>query len=230
MRTWRTLVVVAALVGVVVPAGPAAAGGWAVTYLDPPPDAFEAGRGYTLGFWVLQHGSHAFDGDLGETGLTLIDESGTATAYAGVRLPEPAHYAAAIAVPRAGRYQVVARQGLFEPYAVGTLSVPGGITIAPTPTPLAVHDDHDDGWGVIRPPIGVPGDGHALAPAADHPATEAPGAAAAPPASRSGMRPPIAVAAVSVAVLAGLGLLARRRVAAAARSTRRGLRDRTAAH
>lgn len=187
------------------PAVPAQAGGWAVTYLDPLPERFDAGQSYTLGFWVLQHGSHPYEGDLGSVGITLVDSRGTASPFAGVRLPEPAHYAAAIAIARPGSYQVIAVQGLFQEYQVGTLRVPGGLTIAPTPQPRTGGDSHDY-WGVIRPPLKQEG-GAAFKPqsGADRPAEAAahvPGAAAAPiadgPATSIGM----------IAAIAGAGIIA----------------------
>jgi hypothetical protein len=220
-------VLAGAMILVATPAAPAAGGGWAVTYLDPAPDRFETGRAYTIGFWVLQHGSHAYDGDLGETALSLVDERGNQTRFAGVRLPEPAHYAAAIAVPVAGRYRVVAAQGLFAPYEVGTLVVPGRLVIAPTPTPLAIHDDHSDGWGVIGPPVA--GKARAEDPSATPASTDAAptpvgAAGAVPPAggSASGGRWLVGVTVASAAVaLASLAVAGRRPLRAAVRSLRR---------
>src|SRR5688572_29703222 len=103
------------------------AGGWATPVVDPLPDRIESGRTYTVGFWVLQHGSHPYDGDLGPVGLRLVGSDGTTVAYRGVALPEPAHFAAAIAVSDDGVWQLVGIQGVFADYAIGTLQVPGGL-------------------------------------------------------------------------------------------------------
>jgi hypothetical protein len=97
-----------------------------VTALDPLPEPIRAGRTYTVGYWVLQHGSHPYDGDLGETGLKLVDEQGRVVTFQGVALREPAHYAAALAIPHAGSWRLYGQQGIFADYQVGTLTVPGG--------------------------------------------------------------------------------------------------------
>jgi hypothetical protein len=77
MRLLRSMPVVGAiLVTIVLPAASARAGGWAVTALDPLPQRLQAGRTYTVGYWVLQHGSHPYEGDLGKTGLKLVDDGG----------------------------------------------------------------------------------------------------------------------------------------------------------
>lgn len=117
------------LITVVVPAHPALAGGWAVTVLDPVPERFEAGRSYTIGYWVLQHGFHPYDGELA-TGLRLHGPDGKELTFQGVPLREPAHYAAAVSVPR-GEWRVLALQGIFGEHEVGTLTVPGVLEVRP---------------------------------------------------------------------------------------------------
>ncbi|WP_327105491.1 hypothetical protein [Nonomuraea glycinis] len=150
----RNYVVILAAVAALLTGGlPAsAAGGWAVTYLDPVPGALAPGTSYTIGFWVLQHGVHPFEGDLGTTGLTLTDAKGRPTTFAGTPLPEAGHYATAVSLPK-GTYTIEGVQGIFAPYEVGTLTVPGGIEIRPVPPELrdagATEQDH---WGAIRPP------------------------------------------------------------------------------
>lgn len=131
---------------------PAHAGGWAVTLLDPVPDRWESGRGYTVGFWVLQHGFHPFEGDLGEVALRLVGEDGTTVSFPAVELSERAHYAAAVAVPHDGTWEVVGVQGIFADYHVGTLTVPGALTVLGVPAPLR-KDQTEKFWpGPIRPP------------------------------------------------------------------------------
>jgi hypothetical protein len=150
----RKCVVVLAAVAALVTGGlPAsAAGGWAVTYLDPVPAAFAPGTSYTIGFWVLQHGVRPFEGDLGRTGLKLTDAKGRPTTFAGTPLPEAGHYATAVSLPK-GTYKIEGVQGFFAPYEVGTLTVPGDIEIRPVPPELVggvgIVEDH---WGAIRPP------------------------------------------------------------------------------
>jgi hypothetical protein len=136
----------------VVTATPARAGGWATTILDPLPERIESGHTYTLGFWVLQHGSHPYEGDLGVVGLRLVGPDAKSLTYRGIALPEPAHFAAAIAVPADGAWQVFGIQGVFADYEIGTLAVPGRLDPNPTPTPMAM-DNHQHSWGLIRPPV-----------------------------------------------------------------------------
>jgi hypothetical protein len=148
----RSLLVLAgALTAVLLTGAPALAGNWAVTSLDPLPDRIEPDRGYTIGFWVLQHGSHPYSGGvLDPVGLKFVAEKGKTTTFPGVALPEPAHYAAAIILP-AGSYQVFGVQGPFQDYRVGTLTVPGGLAALAVPPPLTVDSDQQP-WGAIRPP------------------------------------------------------------------------------
>jgi hypothetical protein len=143
------------MIGTVLTAAPAQAGNWAVTYLDPLPPRIEKGRTYTIGYWVLQHGTHPFEGDLGRTALLLTDGKGATMRFPGVALREPGHYATAWSIPRAGTWTIEGVQGIFENYKVGTLTVPGGLALAPPPTggPLG---DRTDYWDAIRPPIQVP--------------------------------------------------------------------------
>jgi hypothetical protein len=154
MRLPRVLFAVVLAAGGWALAGPAAlAGGWATTLLDPLPDQIEANQPYTVGFWVLQHGSHVASPPISEVGLRFTDEKATALTFKGIALPEPAHYAAAIALPQEGAWRVEGLQGWFAPYKVGTLSVPGRLAVA-TPPPALHFDGPGDhqAWGAIHPP------------------------------------------------------------------------------
>ncbi|MGW4404085.1 hypothetical protein ACWEJ6_08625 [Nonomuraea sp. NPDC004702] len=133
-------------------------GGWAVTYLDPPPAAFAGGRTYTVGFWVLQHGTHPYAGELDPVGLRLTRGDGRTVTFAGTPLPEAGHYATSVAVPD-GVWRVEGLQGWFEPYAVGTLTVPGRLLADPVPPDKVATfgGDGKDPWGAIRPPGFSPG-------------------------------------------------------------------------
>jgi hypothetical protein len=211
MRRLRVVVAAALVAFGLAPAAPAQAGGWAVTLLDPLPDRIDAGRAYTVGYWVLQHGSHPFDGELGKTGLRLIG-SGGEREFVGRPLPEAAHYAVSFTVS-AGTWKVYALQGWFAPFEVGTLTVPGGLTLQPSELPVKVGGHSDGGagphWGAVRPPAGI-GDGQpghvqaAVEPAAapERPAATAPAPAAPQP------RTAIAIgllAACGIAALLALG-------------------------
>ncbi|GGO80307.1 hypothetical protein [Nonomuraea cavernae] len=228
-RIVTILVAVAALAAGALPVS--AAGNWAVTYLDPMPERFAPGTTYTLGFWVLQHGSHPYEGDLGETGLRLTGDGGKELTFRGTPLPERGHYVTAIAVPE-GSWRVEGVQGRFEPYLVGTLSVPGGLEVRPVTGDVVMRVGKDY-WGDIRPPgfsrdgqppkaAAVPSAGtQATAPAAGPaapPATApaAPAVAASPPGGQSGV-PGYAL----LIAAAGGALLA----LAASRLSRRGRRE-----
>lgn len=188
-----------AAIGTLAFATPAHAGGWATTLLDPLPERLEPGQTYTIGYWVLQHGSHPYEGDLGRTGLRLTDDTGTSTMYEGTALPEPAHYAAAVVFGRAGTWQLTAVQGIFADYEIGAAIVPGGIRLREIPPPMIWSGE--DYWGDIRPPL----DTSALPVERD----DAPlGVAASDPQPPTGSSMPglviagLAIAAVAVALLA----------------------------
>jgi hypothetical protein len=138
----------------------AVAGGWAVTYLDPAP-SIQPATTQTVGYWVLQHGTHPFSGDLGKTGLRF--QSGAdSRVFVGVPLGQPAHYAVAFVLP-AGTYEVFGVQGMFQDHSLGTLTVPGTFQIRP-PDPQMVQGtvEGPSPWGEIAPPVAKP----AVAPAA----------------------------------------------------------------
>lgn len=153
MRTLRvTLALALALGSALLGGSPASAGAWAVTVLDPLPDRLEPGRAYTVGFWVLQHGSHPYQGKLSPVGLRLQnDEHKVVKFFAGTPLPEPAHYAATILIPRSGSWKFHGVQGPFADYHAGTAHVPGPLVVLPVPPPLPFPDAART-WGEIRPP------------------------------------------------------------------------------
>lgn len=143
--------------GALVGAGPAAAGAWAVTVIDPLPSRIEAGQAYEVSFWVLQHGTHPYDwgepASIGRVGLVFTDTGGASASFPGRALVEPAHYATTVTVPHDGRWRVTGVQGVFMSFHVGTLTVPGslevlGVPAAPSPADLQKY------WpGPVRPPV-----------------------------------------------------------------------------
>jgi hypothetical protein len=137
---------------------PALAGGWAVTVLDALPDRIEVGHAYTAGYWVLQHGSHPPQFAIGDTGLKLVDENGKSLTFRGVPLAEAAHYATAFAIPHEGAWDLYGLQGVFQDYKIGAITVPGRLTILPTPAPLEIAGHEDHAWGAIHPPQVAHGD------------------------------------------------------------------------
>ncbi|MGN9783021.1 hypothetical protein ACTMTF_16430 [Nonomuraea sp. ZG12] len=218
------LAAVAALFAGGLPAS--AAGGWAVTYLDPVPGAFAPRTSYTIGFWVLQHGVRPFEGDLGTTGLKLTDAKGRPMTFEGTPLPEAGHYATAVNLPK-GTYRIEGVQGIFPPYEIGTLTVPGGVEIRPVPPEMVrnVGAGEKNPWGAVRPPGFPEGEGEpeALVGASAAPTAAAPvasprvvasqaGAAQEPVADREGPSPyALLLAAVGGALLTLLAVRSARR-------------------
>ncbi|MDQ7803536.1 hypothetical protein Q5425_07330 [Amycolatopsis sp. A133] len=201
----------AVLVAMLVSAPGAVAGNWATTYLDPLPDPVQAGQPYTVGYWVLQHGSHPSYGELGPTALVFTPAEGDPVVFPGVALREPAHYATAIAVPHDGSWRVSARQGGFADYEIGTLTLPGRLVVSPPPAPMAAGENQP--WGAIRPPaIALNGGGAVQAQPV------VPSGAAAAAESPASLGTVLAVA--GLVVVAGVALLV------GGRRWRRGARER----
>ncbi|WP_066363357.1 hypothetical protein [Herbidospora mongoliensis] len=177
--TRRILAALAVVAAVFLPAVPANAGAWAVTELDTLPSAIEPGVTYTIGYWVLQHGTHPFEGPDSEmqTGLRLTDGSKVLD-FPGTPLAEPAHYATTIQVP-SGEWKLEGVQGIFQPYNLGLLTVPGGLKVAPPPFPSQTGGTATDYWGPVKPP-GFPWDAKNVVKAESTAVAPAPQPAAAP--------------------------------------------------
>ncbi|WP_062349916.1 hypothetical protein [Herbidospora yilanensis] len=182
--TRRILAALAVVAAVLLPAVPANAGAWAVTELDPLPRTIEPGATYTIGYWVLQHGTHPFEGPESDmrTGLRLTQGSKVLD-FPGTPLAEPAHFATTIQVPE-GTWKLEGVQGIFAPYHLGQLTVPGGLEVVPPPFPTQTGGTVTDYWGPVKPP-GFPWDAEhvvtagttSTAPAPSRPAAAAPAAA-----------------------------------------------------
>jgi hypothetical protein len=187
---------------------PARAGGWATTLLDPLPDRLEPGTAYTIGYWVMQHGFHPYEGALGGTELRLTDDKGAVTAYQGTPLPEAGHYAAAVVFDR-GSWRLSSLQGVFGEFEIGSVTVPGGLTLRPAEAPAQVTIPADNGkyWAAVRPPLPT---GAAPAVRSTGPAAPVPAAASSDTGSPGFARAvPVAGGVIAVAILA---LLLRRRM------------------
>ncbi|NKE60731.1 hypothetical protein FXN61_29665 [Lentzea sp. PSKA42] len=183
----------------------AVAGGWAVTYLDPVP-SIQPGTTHTVGYWVLQHGTHPYAGDdLGRTGLRFRS-SADDQVFTGVPLGEPAHYAVTFTLPP-GTFEVFGVQGVFQEHPIGTLTVPGTLLVKPVDREkFPIRSDGPSPWGAIKPPIPT------SAPAA----SPAPAAVVVP---ESPPREPVPVWLVGLVVAgaAGLFVVLRKRLRPAAR-------------
>lgn len=173
----------------------ATAGGWAVTYLDPVPP-IQPSTTHTVGYWVLQHGTHPFSGDLGKTGLRFV-AGADSREFVGVALGQPAHYAVTFTLP-AGPYEVFGVQGMFQDHPLGTLTVPGTFQVKP-PDPQLVMPGSTEPWPwqEIAPPLGKP----AVAPAA-----------AVVPSSPSDEPAPVWLVGLVVVAAAGLFVVLRKRL------------------
>ncbi len=127
---------------------PARAGAWEETLLDPPPARVEAGVTYLFGYWVLQHGSYPFRGDLGPTMLRATDEEGAVADFPGRETGTPGHYAAEVVFPHDGEWTIGSQHEVIMPDPlVATVTVPGRVAIAPSQ--VAVRAPYD--WGTVRP-------------------------------------------------------------------------------
>ncbi|MFC5822786.1 hypothetical protein [Nonomuraea insulae] len=151
------LALAAVLVACWLPVPAAAAGNWAVTYVDPAPARFAGGQSYALGFWVLQHGTHPFEGKMSPVGLRFTRADGKSVEFGGTALPEAGHYATSVVLEE-GVWRVEGVQGPFQPYQVGTLTVPGSLRIDPVPADLAgaLTGANEDYWDAVRPPLPAP--------------------------------------------------------------------------
>lgn len=160
----RILVLMCAFL--LISASSAVAGAWAVTYLDPVP-SIQPSVTHTVGYWVLQHGTHPYAGDdLGKTGLRFRSGSDERV-FVGVPLGQPAHYAVTFSLP-AGSYEVFGVQGMFPDHSLGSLTVPGTFLIKP-PDQQMVQGKIEGPWQEIAPPVvtpaAVPEPAAAVAPA-----------------------------------------------------------------
>ncbi|WP_439663134.1 hypothetical protein ACSHWB_17840 [Lentzea sp. HUAS TT2] len=188
----RTLLLVCAFLLVSAPS--AVAGGWAVTYVDPVP-SIQASTTHTVGYWVLQHGTHPFSADLGRTGLRFRSGADSRE-FTGVALGEPAHYAVTFSLP-AGTYEVFGVQGMFADHPLGTLTVPGTLLVKPV-DPQMVQGPVENVWQEIAPPLRVS-------------ASPAP-AAVTVPNEPAGKPLPVWIAGLVVVGAAGLFFLLRKRL------------------
>ena len=152
MRLLRSFFVVGLVtLATLVPAMPAQAGGWALTLIDPMNETItvQPATKYSITYWVLQHGTHPYEGELGMTGLSFSNTNGKVVTFEGIAMAEPAHYRVEVQLPAAGLWRITALQGVFAPHEVGMLLVPGRVATYPTPIDPAVHGAQ---WGAVRPP------------------------------------------------------------------------------
>jgi hypothetical protein len=146
----RILVVLALVVaGGLFATSTAQAGNWEETLLDPVPARVEPGVTYTLGYWILQHGSYPFmGGDLGPTALVATEKDGDTVEFAGTPSRTDGHYFAEAVFPHAGTWTIASKHEiLMTDPLVATVTVPGAVEIAPSEmTSRAPYE-----WGTVHP-------------------------------------------------------------------------------
>jgi hypothetical protein len=127
----------------------AQAGNWEETLLDPPPARIEPGVTYTLGYWILQHGSYPYlGGDLGPTALVATEAGGDRVEFPGLATETAGHYSAEAVFPHAGTWTISSKHAiLMTDSLVATVTVPGSVRIAPSP----VVERAPHRWGTVRP-------------------------------------------------------------------------------
>ncbi len=155
--------------GLLAPVPASAKGNWEETLLDPPPGRVEAGVTYTLGYWILQHGSYPYrDGDLGPTSLVATGHDGETVEFAGTPAPTAGHYVAEVVFPHDGTWYLGSKHGVLMPDPlVATVTVPGGVDIAAS----QVRDREPYAWGTVRPSFPPVETDAAVAPPAGPPST-----------------------------------------------------------
>jgi hypothetical protein len=149
MRTRRILVVALTVLATGLLAVPAAhAGAWEETLLDPPPARVERGVTYTFGYWILQHGSYPYRGDLGPTALRASDGEGAVVDFPGVAAATEGHYSAEVVFPHDGTWTISSQhEVLMTDALVATVTVPGRVAVAPS----AMKERAPHAWGPVRP-------------------------------------------------------------------------------
>jgi hypothetical protein len=121
LRIWFTTCAAAALLLIIGPSH-AAAGGWAITALDP----FEqptAGEPTVIGFTILQHGVTPAEVD--DAGIRIVGGQFFPAIRDGV-----GHYTANVVFPTAGTFSWVVEQGWFGPQELGQITIGGAATQA----------------------------------------------------------------------------------------------------
>ncbi len=114
-----TVAVAALVLGL---AGPAAAGGWAITTLDPlPAGGIAPGRPTPIGYTIRQHGVTPVQ--LTDSHLLVAMPDGTVLTFAGVPDRAPGHHVAMVTVPIAGHLTLTSDQGWFPDQDLGHLDV-----------------------------------------------------------------------------------------------------------
>jgi hypothetical protein len=144
--TRRLLLALAIVVaGLAAFAGPAAAGGWAVTTLDSLPGAIEPGQATPIGYTIRQHGVTPVSMD--DTALLVTLADGTTARFPGRPDGPKGHHVAAVTIPDAGRFVLQVDQGFFGLQDLGYVDAGAGSAGA-VATTTTESGSSSDGWPV----------------------------------------------------------------------------------
>ena len=99
----------------------AAAGGWAISVLDPLPGQVHAGETYRIGYTILQHGATPFPTQ--DSAIVATSPTGEHLRFPGVGDGAVGHYAAQVRFPTAGTWTWEVDQTPFAVQSIGTVVV-----------------------------------------------------------------------------------------------------------
>lgn len=102
---------------------PAAAGGWAVTTLDPLAAAPVAGEPFDVGFTIRQHGRTPIS--LPDAAILVTGPDGATERFPATPQGSEGHHVATVEIPAAGTVTWAVEQGWFGVQELGTLEVAG---------------------------------------------------------------------------------------------------------
>lgn len=131
---------------------PAAAGGWAVTTLDPLATTPVAGEPFDVGFTILQHGRTPIT--IPEAAIIVTDAAGAETRFPATPSGPEGHHVATVEIPVGGSFTwAVDGFGLQDlgplHVASGASAATGGSTSSPWTVPLFVVAAALAGLGLV---------------------------------------------------------------------------------
>jgi hypothetical protein len=118
---WLTTFAMALLLSIVGPSH-VAAGGWAITSLDPF-DQPVAGQTTAIGFTILQHGVTPVE--IADVGIRLSEQGKPGQFFPAVPDGQErvGHYTAHVVFPTAGTFSWIVEQGMFGPQDLGQITI-----------------------------------------------------------------------------------------------------------
>jgi hypothetical protein len=129
----------------------AVAGGFAVTTLDPLPQAIQAGQTYQIGYMVRQHSVTPL---VGGHPAVRISRSGEELRFVGVPEGAPGHYVSTVTFPSAGAWTWVVDQNPFpEPQKLGAIDVQAAPVVAQAAVPIPAQVTAPIPALKVQPPV-----------------------------------------------------------------------------